>query len=886
MNRHPLRAGWFARFEFPFVLCLASLVLGGCGSGESPTSGPGGAGGGATTTGGQGGSGGEDGLDVCVLNQGIPEDPCATPEKLDYGAVPAGSQAMRLFRIDNTSGEDAVFKSVKVSSPDFSVVTVRYDPDPKDPGVLVRSLQTLPVTRPTGKAVYFEVTFTSTGVAGSLAPNAVHVDAGPVGSPSADIAVPILGTAEGCPPGKGACDADPRNGCETDIGADPLNCGGCNAPCAPANSTGVCQGGVCVVSACTAPFADCNKIAADGCEADLVNGVKSCGSCDIDCSKANTTSTCSGGACKIEACAPGFADCNLLPGDGCEQDTATSLENCGGCNVPCALANAAESCAGGLCLLGACDPGFTDCDKDAKTGCEADLTTDIQHCGSCGNDCTAAVPNVAATCGSGGVCSYGGCLPGHVDLDGSLANGCEYACTFVSAADLPDDNFVDANCDGIDGDITQAIFVATTGNDANPGTMAAPALTVNGGIAKALSAGKSQVYISQGIYDGRVMLANGVSLHGGYAQSNGWARSAAYVATLQSGAIISGHVSAVEGLNINSPTVVDRLTIQTMDTSAVEVSNYALECQKCPALTLTNSTLVAGSAGPGVAGLDGTPGAAGGNATPGGIGVCIDKSVGGAGGIAGTSPCGRNGGAGGKGGDINGINGIGGDPGVGPTAPGLGGPGGSIGASGGNGNNGLIGSAGANGPGGGGGVITAGFWTATTGITGAVGNNGNGASGGGGGGASTNGAGNGGGGGGGGGCGGTGATGGTGGGGSFGLFLVSSTGFVMNNNNIASSSAGNGGAGGVGGSGGSGGGGGLGGKVCTNEVGAGGYGGNGGAGGRGGHGGGGAGGASYAVFQVVTMVSGVNNILVGGTGGLGGVSIGNDGAVGGSGAVY
>ncbi len=369
--------------------------------GDSPTTGQGGAGGSSTTTGGQGGRGGADGLDVCVLNQGIPEDPCATPEKLDYGAVPAGAQAMRLFRIDNTSGEDAVFKSVKVSSPDFSVVTVRYDPDPKDPGVLVRALQTLPVTRPTGTAVYFEVTYTSTGVAGPLPANAVHVDAGLAGSPSSDIVVPIVGTADGCPAGKGACDADPLNGCETDLGTDPLNCGGCKAACALANSTSTCVDGKCAVGTCKAPFEDCNKIAADGCEADLTSGVKSCGSCDVDCTKPNTTASCAGGTCKVEACGTGFADCNLLPGDGCEQDIATSLENCGGCNVPCALANAAESCAGGKCLLGACEPGFTDCDKDAATGCEADLAVDVQHCGSCGNDCTAIMPHVAATCASG-----------------------------------------------------------------------------------------------------------------------------------------------------------------------------------------------------------------------------------------------------------------------------------------------------------------------------------------------------------------------------------------------------------------------------------------------------------------------------------------------------
>src|SRR5512142_2873331 len=43
------------------------------------------------------------------------------------------------------------------------------------------------------------------------------------------------------------------------------------------------------------------------------------------------------------------------------------------------------------------------------------------------------------------------------------------------AVDDPDGNFVDSNCDGIDGDIAKAIFVATTGVDALAcGTQANP----------------------------------------------------------------------------------------------------------------------------------------------------------------------------------------------------------------------------------------------------------------------------------------------------------------------------------------------------------------------------------------------------------------------------
>ena len=688
-----------------------------------------------------------------------------------------------------------------------------------------------------------------------------------------------------CPPGKGACDADPLNDCETDLDTDALNCGSCNMACALPNSASACQDGQCVVSACNAPFEDCNKITADGCESNLMSGVKTCGSCNVECTKANTAATCNSGICENKACAAGFDDCNALPDDGCEQDITASLEHCGGCNVGCDLANAAESCGGGSCLLGACDPGFANCDNNPATGCESELASDAQHCGSCSNDCSTVYPHAEATCG-GGVCSPGACLAGYVDLDGSLGNGCEYACTYVGAVDVPDDGFVDENCDGIDGTVSQAIFVATTGNDSNPGTMAAPTLTVNGGIAKALSAGKAKVYISQGLYDGRVTLANGVSLHGGYSQANGWTRSATFIATIQSGAVSSGRVSAVEGSSITAATTVDRLTIKTLGTAAIGVSSYAMACNGCTALTLKNSTLEAGDAGPGVAGVNGTNGLVGGGASSSGAGSCTSNVSGGAGGIAGTSPCGRNGGAGGKGGDINAADGSSGGTGVGGTLGGLGGLGGSVGVAGAKGTNGMAGSAGNNGLGAGGGVVTMGFWLGTAGLNGLDGANGNGGSGGGGGGASTVGAGNGGGGGAGGGCGGTAATGGTAGGGSFGLFLVSSTGFVMSNNSITSSSGGKGGNGGNGGLGGGGGGGTAGAQVCTSEVGAGGIGGHGGNGGRGGHGGGASGGASFAVFRSVTTVDVAGNMLNGGNGGNGGSSTGNSGSPGGSGTLF
>lgn len=77
-----------------------------------------------------------------------------------------------------------------------------------------------------------------------------------------------------------------------------------------------------------------------------------------------------------------------------------------------------------LCFDVTCAPSFADCNQDAFDGCEADLTSSLTDCGTCGNAC--ALPNAAMTCSSG-TCAFAGCDPGFLDCDGNPANGCEPA---------------------------------------------------------------------------------------------------------------------------------------------------------------------------------------------------------------------------------------------------------------------------------------------------------------------------------------------------------------------------------------------------------------------------------------------------------------------------
>ena len=68
----------------------------------------------------------------------------------------------------------------------------------------------------------------------------------------------------------------------------------------------------------------------------------------------------------------------------------------------------------------------------------------------------------------------------------------------TSVIDVPDDDFEDQNCDGIDGTVEEGVFVAEDGSAANPGTREFPLDSINDGIDLALSSGLRYVYLSAG----------------------------------------------------------------------------------------------------------------------------------------------------------------------------------------------------------------------------------------------------------------------------------------------------------------------------------------------------------------------------------------------------
>src|SRR5262249_40646755 len=149
------------------------------------------------------------------------------------------------------------------------------------------------------------------------------------------------------------------------------NCGGCNIKCALANASSSCVGGQCVIAMCNAGFSNCDGLPADGCE--YANGgfttdPNNCGGCNVKCQPMNGVGACLMGTCQVASCAPGFSDCDGMPGDGCEYANAgfgTDPMNCGGCGVVCNLPNATAKCTGGSCGIAMCAPGHVDLDGNA-----------------------------------------------------------------------------------------------------------------------------------------------------------------------------------------------------------------------------------------------------------------------------------------------------------------------------------------------------------------------------------------------------------------------------------------------------------------------------------------------------------------------------------------
>lgn len=804
-------------------------------------------------------------FDLCIMGVSEPTAPeCQSNEILDFDWLPPGSLAERRLNIHNTGDARIEITGLTFARPVDSDTTLeaiayRMVPDPQNPSRLIRELTPMPARILPDAILYIDVVVRAGATPGYLPADSlrIHTDIEDENEDFLIVEIPLQGEVRACATGTASCDGLAKTGCETNTTNDRDNCGACGNVCSFVNSDSACNNSVCeMIGQCAAGFGRCDKDPLAGCSTLLIDNFDHCGACDLSCARDNADGTCSGTSCQA-TCHTGFADCN------------------------------------------------GDLPQPNSDGCETNIYQDPDNCGGCGAAFKCDIPNAVNLCSAPGTCSFTECQPGFFDMDDNPANGCEYQCIPTPGDDRPADNTTfgyqwqdfDTNCDGIDGDASRAFFVATNGDDGNPGTRELPMRTIQAAINRIANTSThiDQVYVSAGTYSEQITLHDGISIYGGFSRANGWERSPSHVTNIENlNALDSGNVIAIKGANISNARL-QNFTVRAGGANNLitgtnqGASSYGVHCLNCTGLALVGNTINAGTGAPGQDGANST--ITGANGNPGGIGGngSHDGSTRGAGGSSGYSSCGRSGGAGGMGGSRGKNRGDDGKTGSVGTQGGSGGNGGDPGSPGTNGNNGTSGSIGTAGAGGTNtGSLVGNFWRGVSGSMGERGTHGNGGGGGGGGGGQgctfcINGTGNGGGGGGGAGCGGYGGSGGGAGGGSFGIFLINSTNAILTNNTVQTAQGGRGGRGGNGASGGQGAIGGQGASIYTGEIGRGGNGGRGGDGGRGGYGGGGAGGPSIPVVTRQSTIQGnveTANALTPGSGGPGGTSTGNAGTSG------
>jgi hypothetical protein len=200
-----------------------------------------------------------------------------------------------------------------------------------------------------------------------------------------------------CNAGFADCDGNPANGCETNVATNPNACGLCGNVCSSNNATPGCTNSTCTLT-CNLGFADCDGVLGNGCERSTQSDPANCGGCGHVCVTPNGAPLCASGICVVGGCNAGFGNCDGNPVNGCEDNLFTDPANCGGCGHVCSLAHATPACSGGNCQVSSCNPGFANCDNIPGNGCEVNLTTDFNNCGACGLACTGTQTCVGGSC--------------------------------------------------------------------------------------------------------------------------------------------------------------------------------------------------------------------------------------------------------------------------------------------------------------------------------------------------------------------------------------------------------------------------------------------------------------------------------------------------------
>jgi hypothetical protein len=169
------------------------------------------------------------------------------------------------------------------------------------------------------------------------------------------------------------------------------------------------------------------------CVGNIEPGTEVCNGQDDDCDgmidlTAGNPPSDTGGACDVP----------IAPPMGVTSPCSPGTLNCVGGGL---------QCVGSTGPSGPVDGCNDDSNCDGALTGQPNLMSDVNNCGSCGNDCTVGAVNAIWTCNTGS-CAFVACQPGFHDLD--MNNTCEYGPCIITGAEICDD--IDNDCNGLKDD--------------------------------------------------------------------------------------------------------------------------------------------------------------------------------------------------------------------------------------------------------------------------------------------------------------------------------------------------------------------------------------------------------------------------------------------------